>query len=399
MRRLATRLGRVSPSATLALKAEAERLQREGRDIIDLGPGEPDFATPPSACAAGVAAIESGFTHYTNPAGIDELRQAIAGHYTARSGQPIAASEVLVGPGGKSMLFAAVLALINPGDEVAIFSPYWVSFPDQVRLAGGVPIFAPTCAEDGFSLRAAQLAAVLTPATRAVVVNSPCNPSGGILARDEAAALVRLVVERDLWLIADETYELFLYDERDRLSLLEFRATLAERLILISSFSKTYAMTGWRVGFSIAAPEITRAMLTVQSHDTTQAASMAQKAAAAALERATAAPAAMLAVYRARRERVMTALARMPGVSCVAPRGAFYAFPDVRELMQRRGVDSSAELARQLLAEEGVSTIPGEAFGAPGHLRLSYATADARLDEGLARLARFALRSAGRVGV
>lgn len=392
MRRLATRLGRVTPSATLAMKAEADRLRREGRDVIDFGPGEPDFDTPPIASQAGVDAINSGFTHYTTPAGIDELRQAIASHYAGRSGVPVGRDEVMVGPGGKPILFAAALALIEPGDDVAIYSPYWVSFPDQVKLAGGNPIFVPTRADDGFTLRAAALSEALTPNTRAVIVNAPCNPTGGLLPPEEAEAIARLAVERDLWVISDETYELFVYDAAPQASLLSFRGILGERLIVVSSFSKTFAMTGWRVGYSIASPSVTKAMLTVQSHDTTQAPSPSQHAALAALCGASDSPAAMLDEYTRRRALVVKELREMPGVSLVPPRGAFYAFPDVSQLCRHADVPSSAEFCRRLLAEESVSTIPGEAFGAPGFLRISYATSEQNLREGLQRMARFASR-------
>lgn len=392
MRQLSSRLGRVTPSATLAMKAEADRLRREGRDVIDFGPGEPDFDTPALASRAGVRAIESGFTHYTSPAGVDELRQAIASRYSAQSGVAIDASEVLVGAGGKPILFAAALALIEPGDDVAIFSPYWVSFPDQVKLAGGNPVFVPTRGDDGFTLRAAALRTALTPATRVVIVNAPCNPTGGLLPPAEAEAIAQLAVERDLWVISDETYELFVYGDASQASFLSYRAILGERLIFVSSFSKTFAMTGWRVGYSIAAPAVTKAMLTVQSHDTTQAPSMSQQAALAALREASEAPAAMLAAYEQRRRLVVDALQRMPGVALVPPRGAFYAFPDVRELCARAGIPSSSELCRRLLAEESVATIPGEAFGAPGFLRISYATSEQNLHEGLNRMSGFAAR-------
>ncbi len=389
-RRRATRLGLVATSQTLAVKAEADRLRAEGVDVIDFGPGEPDMPSPAAVNRAGIAAIESEFTHYTAAAGIPELRRALARHYAGLCGRDIEAAEVLVGVGGKSVLFAAMMALINPGDDVVIFSPYWVSFPEQVRLAGGHPLIVPLDPADGFTLRADALAAALTPATRAVIVNSPGNPSGGILPPEEARRLAELVVEHDLWLISDETYESFLYDPDDAFSMLSLRDLLGERLIFVSAFSKSWAMTGWRVGYAIAEPAVIKSLLTIQSHDTTHTCSISQRAALAALEGAADAPAQTLMLYRARRELLIEGLREIPGVVCPLPRGAFYAFPDVRALANAKGLASSAELSRALISEVAVATVPGEAFGTPGHIRLSYATSEENIREGLSRLRRFA---------
>ncbi len=389
-RRFASRLSLVGASQTMAVKAEADRLRRAGREVIDFGPGEPDQPTPEPAKAAAVRAIGADFTHYTSAAGIHDLREALARHYAERSSQSIGADEVLVGAGGKSLLFAAMLALVNAGDEVVVVAPYWVSFPEQVRLAGGTPVFARTRAEDGFTIRAEAIEAALTPASVAVIVNSPSNPSGGILPPEEIARLVELCRDRDLWLISDETYEALVYDPADRASLLEFRDRLGGRLLFVSAFSKSWAMTGWRVGYAIGDRELIRAMLTVQSHDATHAASISQSAALAALERAADAPRQMLEIYRCRRDRMVEGLNRIAGIRCPVPRGAFYAFPDVRELAARTGLDSSRALSEALVRECAVATVPGEAFGMPGHLRLSYATSEALIDEGLARIARFA---------
>jgi aspartate aminotransferase len=390
-RRLASRLSRVSPSATLALKAEADRLRLEGRDIVDFGPGEPDFDTPRAAREAGVQAIQQGFTHYTTPAGIPELRRAIGRQHA--SGDQVGAlgpEEVLVGAGGKSILFAAAMALVEADDEVVIFAPYWVSFPDQVRLAGGQVRFAACEPELGFAMTARSLEAVLSPRTRMVIINSPCNPTGAVISPHEAQLIAELVVARDLWLVSDETYALFVYDAADRFSWLSLRDQLGERLIVAGSLSKTYAMTGWRVGYALAAPAVIQALLTIQGHDTTQAASISQRAALAALQLCSADPHQMLAEYAGRRQLVVEALQAIPGVRLIPPRGAFYAFPDVRELMLTRGYRSSEEFCSALLAEHGVALVPGEAFGAPGFVRLSYATSIDRLTEGLARMTRCA---------
>ncbi|NJN65097.1 MAG: pyridoxal phosphate-dependent aminotransferase [Acidobacteria bacterium] len=389
-RRMASRLGLIGTSPTIALKMEADKLEREGRRVVDFGPGEPDLPTPEPAKRAAIAAIEENFTHYTAAAGIHELRVEIARHYGALSGASIAPEEVLTGVGGKSVLFAAMLSLVNPGDDVCLVAPYWVSFPEQVRLAGGNIVLAKTVPEDGFTIRAEAIEAALTPATSMVIVNSPCNPSGGVLPRAEAEALARLAVQHDLWLVSDETYEALVYDPADRVSMLMFRDILGERLLFVSAFSKTWAMTGWRIGYGIGAKSVIKAMLTIQSHDTTHPASISQRAGLAALREAADAPQHMLTVYRGRRDRIVAGLNRIPGITCPVPRGAFYAYADVRELAAMKGLPSSFELSRQLLAIEAVATVPGEAFGMGGYLRFSYATSDEEIDEGLARLDRFA---------
>ncbi len=389
-RALGSRLGLVAPSPTLAVAAEAAKLKRAGVAVLDFSLGEPDLPSPAAVKAAGIKAIEENFTHYTPAAGVPELREAIAAAYSGRMNLRIGSDEVMVGPGAKAVLFAAMMALVNPGDDVAIVAPYWVSFPEQVRLAGGRPVLAVARGDDAFTIRAAAVEAALTPATRVLIVNAPNNPTGGILPRGEAEQLVRLAVERDLWVVADETYEAFVYDPADQLSLLSWRAQLGDRLLAVSAFSKTWAMTGWRVGYAIGAPAVIKGLLTVQSHDGTQAASISQKAALAALRDAAGAPGEMLEEYRARRELIVDGLARVPGVRCAPPRAAFYAFPDVTGLMQRRGFPDSVALAAALLKEQAVATVPGEAFGAPGHIRISYATARSTIVEGLARLQRFA---------
>lgn len=388
-RRKASRLGLVGTSQTIAVKMEADRLRGEGVNIIDFGPGEPDLDSPDVVKEAGIQAIRDDFTHYTAAAGTPELRSALANFYGKRVGAEISAASVIVGVGGKSVIFAAVMALVNPGDEVIIPAPYWVSFPEQVRLAGGSPVFAMLDPEDGFTLRADLLASAITPATRAIIINSPSNPSGGVLPPDEARKIAELVVEHDLWLISDETYESFLYDPADIFSMLSLREMLGERLIFASAFSKSWSMTGWRVGYAIADPGIVKSILTVQSHDTTHTCSIAQKAALAALELAADVPAETLELYRGRRELMVSGLRKIPGLSCPMPRGAFYAYPEVSGLLAAKGLASSAELAKALISEVGLATVPGEAFGTPGFIRLSYACSDETIREGLERLRRF----------
>ena len=389
-RRIASRLALVAPSPTLAVAAEAAKLKAQGIKVLDFSLGEPDLPSPEAVKRAGIEAIEADFTHYTPAAGIMDLRKAIAASYSKRHGIEIKPTEVLVGPGAKSVLFSAMMTLVNPGDEVVVVAPYWVSFPEQVKLAGGTPVFARTKWDDAFTVRAAAIEAVLTPATKAIIVNHPSNPCGGVLPREEAAKLAKLVRERDLWLISDETYEAFVYDQADASSMLPHREELGERLLVTSAFSKTWAMTGWRVGYAIGAEPVIKGMLTVQGHDATQAASMCQKAALAAATVAADAPKVMLEEYRARREIVLGLLAEIPGVRCLAPRGAFYAFPDVSGAIAARGLKDSVEFCAALLREKHVALVPGEAFGAPGHVRISYAAAREALRDGLARIKEFA---------
>jgi len=389
--RLASRLDRIDTSPTLAIKAEAERLRAQGVDVIDFGPGEPDLGSPQAVKRAGIAAIEADFTHYTVAAGVPELRRAIGRHYGPRCGVEIAPDEVLVGAGGKSVLFLLMLALVEPGDEVIVPAPYWVSFPEQVKLAGGRPVPAALDPEDGFTLRAEAIERRLTPRTRMLLLNSPCNPSGAVLPRAEAERLAALAIERDLWIVSDETYENFIYDGADHASFLEFRQRLGERLVFVSAFSKTFAMTGWRIGYLIADRRVVRAVTKLQSHDTTHACAVSQKAALAAFsDEALEEAARMRALFRARRDRLVAGLSQVEGVRCPLPRGAFYAYPDVRGLLERRGLRDSRELCEALIREQGVAAVPGEAFGYAGHIRLSYACSPQQIDRGLERLAAFA---------
>jgi aspartate aminotransferase len=390
-RRFARRLDAVRESATLAVKAAADALREEGRDVVDLGPGEPDFPSPEHVKEAAHRALDEDFTHYTSAAGIRPLREALADHYARLYDVPLRPEETLVGPGGKGVLFATMMALLDPGDEVAIFAPYWVSFPEQVRLAGATPVVVPTDARDGFLPRAARLEERLTSRTRMVVVNSPSNPSGSVLPEAEVEALVDLAADRDLWLVSDETYEVFTYGDREHVSFLGRRGRLGGRLLMVSSFSKTFAMTGWRVGYLLAAPEVIRPVLTVQSHDASQAASVSQRAALAALTGPTAPVEAMVSEFAERRMLLIELLAeQLPEMEMPPPEGAFYAFPRVESLYRAFGVEDDEALAAELVRRAAVAAVPGSAFGTPHHLRLSYACSRETLAEGVRRIARVA---------
>jgi aspartate aminotransferase len=379
-------------SATLTMKAEADRLRGAGVSLVDLGLGEPDFNTPDHIKESAMQAMRDNQTHYTSVEGIPALRRAIADRYRTLYGASYADEQVLVGSGAKGVLFALLQALVDDGDEVAVFSPYWVSYPEQVKLAGGTPVLVPTDEALGFLPTASALERKLTPATRAVIVNSPCNPTGALVGLGEWNAIADLAAAKGLVVICDEVYESFVYDGAEFVSGARFLPGLKEQLVVVSSLSKSYAMTGWRLGYALGALEIIRAAATVQAHDASQAPTLSQCAALAALSGTQEPLRAMLAEYARRREFLVPALQRIPGLRCVPPRGAFYAFPDVSGLCGHLGAASSQDLGALLIREAAVVTIPGEGFGAPGHLRISYAAPLAAIQEGVRRIQELATR-------
>ena len=388
--RLARRVQGAAPSATLAMKAEADRLRAGGAVLYDLGLGEPDFDTPPHIKEAGQRAIRENRTHYTAVPGIVELRKAIAARYATTYGAKYGPDEVLTGCGAKGVLFALSQALIDPGDEVAIFAPYWVSYPEQIRLAGGVPVIVPTSEDEGFTPRAAALEARLTPRTRVIVLNSPCNPTGAMIPAAEWQGIADLALAHDIVVISDECYELFVYAGETFVSGASCLPRLKDRLVLVGAVSKSYAMTGWRVGYALGPRDIIGAAAMVQSHDASQAPSISQHAALAAITGDQAPVAVMLAEYAKRREVVLEEMRRIPDVRCATPKGAFYAFPNVTGLYGRLGVGGSEELAAMVLREAQVVTVPGDGFGAPGYIRISYAAPIETVREGIRRIARLA---------
>ncbi len=392
MRKLSERLATVKPSATIAVKQEADRLRAEGVDIIDFGPGEPDFNAPENVKRAAHRAIDDNLSHYLPTQGLPALRKAIAGRYHERYGADYNDSEVIVTCGGKSALFGAAMALFGPGDEVIIPSPYWVSFPEQVRLAGATPVIMPTSETGGFTARAADAAPLVTGATRGIILCSPSNPTGAVIPQEELAAFADLAQEKDLCLIFDECYENFLYDGAGHASLAREFVRLRDRLVLVSTMSKSYAMTGYRVGYAVAARPLIAAIAIIQSHDSTHPTSIAQAAALEALRGPQDELSRMVGEYRKRRDLIVSGLGSVPGVTCALPAGAFYAFPGVSGLCARLGVNSSIELATLLLREARIATVPGEAFGAAGYLRFSYALSEEKIREGIERLRSVAAR-------
>jgi aspartate aminotransferase len=386
-------VARMQESSTMAAMQAAEALRAEGANVVDFGAGEPDFDTPNNIKRAAAEAMQAGKTKYTSTGGTHELQQSIIDFYASTFGAIYERNEVMASSGGKQAIFNAVVTLINPGDEVLMAKPYWVTFPEVVIFAGGVPVFIET-EETGFVLSADQVAAAITPRTKLVILNSPCNPSGRVIQPAEFQRIMELLVERGLHVITDECYLRFVYPPAEVFSAASLPAELRTRLCIAGSFSKTYAMTGWRVGYALGPRAWMREMLKVQGHSTSNPNSIAQYAAIEALKGPQESVGAMLAEYTARRAWLLAALREIPRLSCNEPEGAFYAFPSVRECLSER-VKTSSDFAFRLLTEEHTVVTDGAAFGAEGYLRISYATSMEQLVEGVTRIKRFVERLNG----
>jgi aspartate aminotransferase len=384
---LSDAVNRINVSPTMAVLQEAEKLKAQGIDVADFGPGEPDFPTPEHIKRAVIKALEDNKTKYTPVAGILPLRQAICDWHKAQLESSYAPTECVVNVGGKHAIFNAVCALINPGDEVIIGAPYWVSYPDMVKYAGGVPVFAETRENDAFMLRASEIEKVMTPKTKMVIANSPSNPTGAVIPPNEFARIEDLCKRRGVWLLSDECYSHFVYKDAKPFSVASIPGS-KDRLIIAGSFSKTFAMTGLRLGYILAPKPVVDAIAKLQSQSTSNPTSIIQYAGLEAMRGPMDSVHEMLAEYARRREHILAGLRAIPGVTCVAPMGAFYVFPNVSAHFNAKMPDTTA-IAKQLLEREHVAVTPGEAFGAPGYLRLSYATSIDRIDEGLRRLTHF----------
>lgn len=395
----ASRMSRVQVSPTLKVAAEADRLRRQGVDVVDLGAGEPDFATPEHVKDAARKAIDQNFTKYTPSAGVMELREAVAFRYRSDYGVDVKPEEVIITAGAKQALYNTAMALYEAGDEVITTGPDWPSIPDQIKLADAKPVIVQTHMEDGFTIHAAPIIEAITPRTKAILINSPCNPTGALISEAEMAKIADAAVSRGLWVVVDFTYEKLIYEPVKHNLIKVLFDRMRDKTVVCSAASKAYAMTGWRCGWAIAPKEVIAQMNVVQGHATSNINSITQKAGIAALTGPQDSCTTMLDEYRKRRDAVHGWLTADPRIVCVKPGGAFYLFPYIAELLSPSGVKSSAEFAEALLKEQAVAVTPGEGFDAPGFFRLSYATSMERLKEGCDRIAAFVrtLESAGKL--
>jgi aspartate aminotransferase len=387
---LSRRVQRVKPSPTLAVTARAARLKAEGKDVIGLGAGEPDFDTPAPIAQAGISAIQNGFTRYTNVEGIDELKDAIIAKFQRDNGLTYERGQILVSCGAKQTVYNLCMALLDPGDEAVIPAPYWVSYPDMVMLADGLPVMPLAGFAQGYKITPRQLETAITPKTRLVILNSPCNPTGAAYTRAELKALGEVLIEHPRIVIGtDDMYEKIYWGAEPFCSLVSAVPELYSRTVTINGVSKAYAMTGWRIGYCGGPKEIIAAMATIQGQSTSNASSISQKAAAAALSGDQSCVAKMTHAFKERRDFVVRALNAMPGVSCLPGDGTFYAFAEVSRAMAALGCRDDNEFAELLLNDAGVAVVPGSGFGAAGHVRLSFATSMHTLEKALDRIARF----------
>ena len=382
--KLAARLEQVTPSLTLTIDAKAKAMKADGMDVISFSVGEPDFDTPVHIRAAAEAALEAGKTRYGATAGEMRLREVIAQKLQRDNQLCYGAENIIVTNGGKQSLYNVLMATIDPGDEVIIPAPYWVSYPEMVKLAGGTPIVVPTTVEADFKITPEQLKQAITPRTKFFILNSPSNPTGMVYTPDEIRAIAQVVVEQDIWVISDEIYEKILYDGAEHLSIGAASPEVFERTIVSSGFAKTYAMTGWRVGFLAAPVPILKAVSTIQGHSTSNVCTFAQYGAIAAYDSPQDCVQEMVQAFSQRRQVILDRLNAIPGISCPKPYGAFYVLADISKL----GI-KSLDFCNALLEEQQVAAVPGLAFGTEGCIRLSYATSVENIQRGIDRLAVF----------
>jgi aspartate/methionine/tyrosine aminotransferase len=389
--RISDRISAIAESATLAVDARAKALQAAGRPVIGFGAGEPDFPTPDYIVQAAVeAARQPRYHRYTPVAGLPELRAAVAAKTVRDSGYAVEASQVLITNGGKQAVYNAFATLLDPGDEVLLVAPYWTTYPEAIKLADGVPVEVLTDETTGYLATLEQLEAARTARTKVLLFVSPSNPSGAVYPPEQVAAIGAWAAEQGLWVVTDEIYEHLVYGEHRHVSIATVAPALGDRVVVLNGVAKTYAMTGWRVGWLIGPPDVVKAASNLQSHATSNVSNVAQAAALAAVSGDLSAVAEMRTAFDRRRRTIVELLSAIDGVVCPSPGGAFYAYPQVKGLLDRplrgRTAASSAELAGLILDEAEVAVVPGEAFGTPGYLRLSYALGDADLAEGIGRI-------------
>ncbi len=391
--RISTRIAAVSPSATLAVDAKVRQLRAQGESVIGFGAGEPDFATPEHIVAAAEVACRDPRSHkYTPTAGLPELREALAAKTRRDSGLEVTAAQILVTNGGKQAIANSFATLCDPGDEVLVPAPYWTTYPEVIALAGGVPVMISTDETSGFRVSLEQLEAARTPRTKVLLFVSPSNPTGAVYPRHEIEAIGRWAVEHGLWVLTDEIYEHLVYGEAEHHSMPVVVPDLADHCVVVNGVAKTYAMTGWRVGWMIGPNDVVTAATNLQSQETSNVANVSQWAALAAVSGDLAAVAEMRSAFDRRRLTIHTMLNEIEGITCILPEGAFYAFPSVEALLGReirgRRSTTSSELAEVAIDEAKVAVVPGEAFGSPGYFRMSYALGDDDLVEGVSRLSK-----------
>ena len=389
---ISDRVRNINPSQTLAITAQALKMKREGRKVISFAAGEPDFDTPENIREEAISAIREGFTHYTTSSGIIELKEAIIEKLKKDNNVEYKTSEIIVSNGAKQCLFNAILTLCNPGDEVLLPIPCWVSYTEQIKFAQAIPVFIETKQEDTFKLSAAQVEEKISPRTRLLMLNSPNNPTGAIYEPEELKKIAQLLLKYDIYCLCDEIYEKLIYDDAEHLTIASLSKEIKEKIIIINGVSKSYAMTGWRIGYAAGPEEIISGMSKIQGHSTSNPNSIAQKASVEALRGRQDTIEAMRKSFDERRKYMVDRLNKIEGVSCIVPSGAFYAFPNVTKILEKgieyngKKIDNSFGLSNFILQEAEVALIPGSAFEAEGYLRLSYATSLDDIKEGLDRI-------------
>lgn len=390
---LSRKASSVKPSSTLAITAKAKALKAEGVDVVGFGAGEPDFNTPENICNAAIAAITDGFTKYTPASGTDELKKAICKKFETFNHLHYEPNQIVISNGGKHSLTNIFTVLLNPQDEVIIPAPYWLSYPEIVRLADGVPVFVETTAEQDYKITAEQVAAACTDKTKALVLNTPNNPTGMLYTKEELEAIAKVVVEKDIFVVADEMYENLVYGDQEHVSIASFNEEIYKRTITCSGVSKSYAMTGWRIGYTGSTPEIAKMMGSVQSHQTSNPNSIAQKATVEALTGDQSTVSFMNEEFNKRRIYMYERLCKMPYVSTIEPQGAFYVFVDISDVLEKsyqgEKIETVEKIGEILINDYSVAVIPCRDFGYPDHIRLSYAISIEQIQKGLDRIEEF----------
>jgi len=389
---LSSKITNIAESPTLALDAETKKLKSRGIDVVNFSAGEPDFDTPENVKKAAIDAINSGFTKYTPVSGIPELREAIAGKLKSENGLDYSPDQIIVSCGGKHSLYNIFQALCNPGDEAIIPAPYWVTYPEQAKLADSKPVFVETKEENGFKLLAADVEGKITEKTKVILLNSPCNPTGAVCDKDELKKIASIAVENDTFVISDEIYEHLVY-EGEHVSIAGFGDEIKERTVIVNGASKAYSMTGWRIGWAAGPSEIVKAMSDFQSHTTSNPNSIAQKAYLEGLTGSQEYIRGMVSEFRKRRDLIVRKLNEIEGISCIEPQGAFYVFPNVSGCLKGE-IKNSTDFSIQLLEKARVAAVPGSAFGAEGHVRISYACSKENIEKGLERIEEFVTKQA-----